>query len=127
MARMVRRVGVRRRVLTHRRTPFTPDRRHRARNMRRRWAMGVNVHEPIKAIYSSACGHLAIDGGHFACGLGRVPAAAGFGASAGGLSDDPGADVLSGCQPGGDGVIGDGSAGAAVWADTGPEPDDIDE
>src|SRR5271154_3347893 len=83
--------------------------------------------ESIKAIYSSASGHLAFDGGHFACGFCRVCAAAGVGAAAGGLSDDSGADLLSGSEPGGDGVFGDGSAGAAVWADTRIEPDDVDE
>src|SRR5437016_12685431 len=81
----------------------------------------------IEAIYSSASGHLASDGGHFACGFCCVCAAAGVGAAAGGLSDDSGADVLSGGEPGGDGVIRDGAAGAAVWADSGAEPDDVDE
>src|SRR3979409_2510381 len=84
-------------------------------------------HKSIAAVYSSASGHLASDGGHFACRICCVCAAAGVGAAAGGLSDDSGADVLSGGEPGGDGVVGDGSAGAAVWADTGAEPDDVDE
>src|SRR5271170_7814854 len=83
--------------------------------------------ESIEAIYSSASGHLAPDGGHFACGICCVCAAARVGVAAGGLSDDSGADVLSGGEPGGDGFVGNGSAGAAVWADTGTEPDDIDE
>src|ERR1700738_1462184 len=61
--------------------------------------------ESIKAIYSSASGHLASDGGHFACGICCVCAAAGVGAAAGGLSDDPGADVLSRGEPGGDGFV----------------------
>src|SRR5260370_31384773 len=85
------------------------------------------VHEPFEAIYSSASGHLASDGGHFAFGICCVCAAAGVGAAAGGLSDDPGADVLSRGEPGGDGVFGDGAAGATVWADTGAESDDVDE
>src|SRR5258708_17725057 len=84
-------------------------------------------HKPIKAIYSSASGHFASDGGHFACGICCVCAAAGVGAAAGGLSDDPGADVLSGGEPGGDGFVGDGASGAAVWTDTGAESDDVDE
>src|SRR5271170_4642793 len=83
--------------------------------------------ESIEAIYSSASGHLAPDGGHFACGICCVCAAARVGVAAGGLSDDSGADVLSGSEPGGDGFVGNGSAGTAVWADTGTEPDDIDE
>src|SRR5437868_9562412 len=81
----------------------------------------------ITAVYSSASGHLASDGGHFACGICCVCAAAGVGAAAGGLSDDSGADVLSGSKPGGDGVVGDGAAGAAVWTDSGTESDDVDE
>src|SRR5580692_5449353 len=85
------------------------------------------VDKPVEAIYSSASGHLASDGGHFACRICCVCAAAGIGAAAGGLSDDSGADVLSRGEPGGDGVFGDGSAGAAVWTDTGAEPDDVDE
>src|SRR5882757_3561918 len=83
--------------------------------------------ESIKAIYSSASGHLAPDGGHFACGVCCVCAAACVGAAAGGLSDDSGADVLSRGESGGDGVVGDGAAGAAVWTDTGAESDDVDE
>src|SRR5882757_830597 len=83
--------------------------------------------ESVEAIYSSASGHLAPDGGHFACGICCVCAAAGIGAAAGGLSDDSGADVLSGGESGGDGFVGDGSAGAAVWTDTGIESDDVDE
>src|ERR1700761_8222012 len=90
----------------------------------------VSRHEfyikPIEAIYSSARGHLASDGGHFACRCGCVPATASVSAAASGLSDDPGADVLSGSESGGDGVVGDRSAGAAVWGDPGTEPDDVD-
>src|SRR5262245_14150224 len=49
--------------------------------------------ESVTAIYSSAGGHLAVDGGHFACGVGRVHAASPVGAAASRLSDDPGDDV----------------------------------
>src|SRR5260370_31592698 len=80
------------------------------------------VDESFEAIYSSASGHLASDGGHFACGFCCVCAAAGVGAAAGGLSDDSGADVLSGGAPGGDGVFGDGAAGTAGLADTAAAP-----
>src|SRR5882757_3317786 len=83
--------------------------------------------ESITAIYSSASGHLASDGGHFACGICCVCAAAGVGAAAGGLSDDSGADVLSRGEPGGDGFFGHGTAGTAVWTDTWAESDDVDE
>src|SRR5438034_4532784 len=95
--------------------------------VRLRGSLREFVDKPVEAIYSAASGHLASDGGHFACGICCVCAAAGVGAAAGGLSDDPGADVLSGGEPGGDGVVGDGAAGASVWADTGAEPDDVDE
>src|SRR4030088_949075 len=95
--------------------------------VRRRGSPREFFHEPVQAVYSSASGHLASDGGHFACGICCVCAAAGVGAAAGGLSDDSGADVLPGGEPGGDGCVGDGTAGAAVWTDTGAEPDDVDE
>ncbi len=36
-------------------------------------------------------------------------------------------DVLSGREPGGDGIVGDGAAGAAVRTDSGTDPDDVDE
>ena len=36
-------------------------------------------------------------------------------------------DVLSGREPGCDGVVGDGSARTAVRAGAGPEPDDVDQ
>ncbi len=52
---------------------------------------------------------------------------AGVGVAAGGLPDDSDHDVLSGRKSGGDVVVGDGAAGAAVWADAGAEPDDVDE
>src|SRR5258707_8682674 len=95
--------------------------------VRLRGSLREFVDKSIEAIHSSASGHLASDGGHFACGICCVCAAAGVGAAAGGLSDDSGADVLSGGEPGGDGVIGHGSAGTAVWTDTGAESDDVDE
>ena len=47
--------------------------------------------------------------------------------AAGRLSDDPGADVLSGRQPGSDDVVGDRSLGAAARANARTEPDDIGE
>src|SRR5258705_7667380 len=95
--------------------------------VRLRGSLREFVDKPVEAIYSSASGHLASDGGHFACGICCVCAAAGIGAAAGGLSDDSGADVLSRGEPGGDGFVGDGAAGAAVRADSGAEPDDVDE
>src|ERR1700732_2159589 len=95
--------------------------------VRLRGSLREFVDKPVEAIYSSASGHLASDGVHCACGICCVCAAAGVGIAAGRLSDDPGTDVLSGGEPGGDGVFGDGTAGAAVWPDTGAESDDVDE
>ena len=57
----------------------------------------------------------------------RLPAAAGLGAAAGGLSDDSGRDVLSGRQPGRDGLGRHRAARAAVRPGAGPEPDDVDQ
>src|SRR5438067_5997217 len=93
----------------------------------RLWGRSREVYKSIKAVYSSASGHLASDGGHFACGFCCLCAAAGVGAAASGLSDDSGADVLSGSEPGGDGFIGNGTAGTAVWTDSGTKSDDVDE
>ena len=57
----------------------------------------------------------------------RVHAAAGLGAAAGRLPDDPGADVLSGREPGGHLDHGDRAARAPVRPDPGAAPDDLDE
>ena len=57
----------------------------------------------------------------------RLSAAAGLGAAAGRLPDDPGRHVLSGREPGRDGVVGHRAARAPVRPDAGPEADDVDQ
>ena len=57
----------------------------------------------------------------------RLSLPAALGAAGGRLSDDPGADLLSGRQPGCDDLVGHRAAGAAVRPDAGPEPDVVDE
>ena len=58
---------------------------------------------------------------------GRLQAVAGLGAAAGGLSDHPGGHVLSGSQPGGDGVVGHRAARTPVRPGARAEPDDVDQ
>src|SRR5258708_9423862 len=77
----------------------------RAGTLEQREAQEGRVHEPFTAVYPPAGGHLSFDGGHFACRICCLSAAAGVGAAAGGLPDDPGDDVLSGCETRGDGVL----------------------
>ena len=81
--------------------------------------------ESVAAVHSAAGRDLAADGGHPAGGHRGLPAAAGFGAAAGGLPDHPGADVLSRREPGGDGVVGHRAAGAPVRPGARPEADDL--
>ena len=58
---------------------------------------------------------------------GGLPAASGFRAAAGGLSDDSGADVLSRRESRRDGFVGDHAAGAAIRPGARAQPDDFDE
>ena len=60
-------------------------------------------------------------------GIARLPAAADLGAAAGRLPDDPGVHVLSGREPGGDGLVGHRAARAPVRPDAGPEADVLDQ
>ena len=57
----------------------------------------------------------------------QLYAVASFGAAASGLSDDPNFDLLSGSESGGGGHDGDRSAGTAVRATAGLEPDDLEQ
>src|SRR5690348_2017944 len=68
---------------------------------------------------------LAADGRHSAGRRGRLSAAARGAAAAGRLPDDPGHGAASRRQPGNDGVVGDGAAGAAVRADPRRVADDV--
>ena len=60
-------------------------------------------------------------------GIVRLPVSAALGAARGRLSDDPGADLLSGRQPGCDDLVGHRAARSAVRADAGAQPDVLDE
>ena len=77
-------------------------RARRRRTAVRRRRTGAN--EPVPAVHPPADRDLAADGRPAARRRGRLPAAARLRAAAGGLSDDPGRDVLSGRQPRRDGV-----------------------
>src|SRR5690554_5133357 len=88
---------------------------------RRKRAAGARAevgatNESFAAIYFAADRDVAADDSDIAGGPGDVQAIAGVGVAAGGLSDDPDIDVLSGCEPGSDGVGGDGAIGAAIRA-----------
>ena len=82
---------------------------------------------PSRALHPAAGRDVAADGRTPARRRRRLSAAAGLGAAASGLSDDPGRDVLSGRQPGRDGLLGHGAARAAVRTGAGPEADDVDQ
>ncbi len=58
-----------------------------------------DTYEPVPPIHSAAGSHISADGRAAAGGRRGLPAAAGLGAAAGGLSDHPGAHVLSGRSP----------------------------
>ena len=70
--------------------------------------------EPVAPVHPAADRDLAADGGAAARGRRRLPAAAGLGAAAGRLPDDPGGHVLSRRQPRRDGLVGHRAARAAV-------------
>src|SRR6267154_3620294 len=128
-----------------RRTRRTPSERHQsrrrnreirsrtervpaaARMLRSRAIPLENRNESIEAVYFAAGRHHIADGGNFAGGLRRVPAIACFGVAASRLSDHTGTNVLSRRQPGCDGLVGYGAAGASVWPSAGSESNDLDE
>src|ERR1700722_19016372 len=98
----------------------------RGRRRRRRIREG-RLRESVAAIYSAAGGDVSADGGDVSGGRGCVFPTSGVGIAGGGLSDDPGADILSGGESGCGGVSSDGSPRKAVWTGCGTEPDDIDQ
>src|SRR5436190_10093682 len=81
--------------------------------------------ESVTAFHSSSGRHIPNDVRGIAGGDRGLPATAGFGVAGGGLSNDSGDDVLSGRGPDGDGIVGNGSTGAAVRAGAGAESDDV--
>ena len=85
---------------------------------------GAN-HESVTDIHPPADRHLAADDRHPAGGRGRLQAVARLGVAGSRLPDHPGDDVLSGRQPGRDGVVGDRSARAAVRPGARPPADDL--
>src|ERR1700739_666445 len=83
--------------------------------------------EPVAAIYITAGSDDAIDDRHHALGHVGVQISARGCAARGGLSDHPGADLLSRRESRRDDLLGDGAAGGAVRADAEPEPDEFRE
>ena len=102
-------------------------RAHRPRAHRVRAAGGRRAHEHLAPVHPAARRDGAADGGAAAVGHPGLPAAAGLGAAAGRLPDDPHHHLLSGRQPGGDDQRGHGAARAAVRSDAGPGPDVVDQ
>ena len=76
--------------------------------------------EPLADLHRPAGRDQPADGGDPAGRRARLPEAAGVGAAAGGLPDDPGRDLLPRRQPRRDGVHGDGAARAPARPDAGP-------
>src|SRR5579862_4088233 len=81
--------------------------------------------ESVANLYSAAGGDVPHDGRHRTGRHGRLFSIAGVRLAAGGLSDYPGPDVLSGRESRGGHFGGDGAAGEAVWPGARPEPDDL--
>src|ERR1700719_3595876 len=98
-----------------------------ARKLRNKATLRESRNEHIQAVYFTAGRHHIDDGGDLAGGLRGLSAVAGLGAATSRLPDHSGADLLSRCQPGRNGIVRDGTAGAAVWPGSGPESDDVDE
>ena len=97
-------------------------RRPSRRRRRRRSAMNIS-----RAVHPSAGRHGAADGGAPAVGPPRLPAAAGLGAAAGRLPDDPHRHLLSGREPGSHDERGDRAARAPVRPDARPGADVVDQ
>src|SRR5579862_2891230 len=84
-------------------------------------------HEPVPDFHSATSRDLAADGGGDAGGIRGLPATAGFSPARGGLPDDSGHYVLSGCVSRCNGVFGHRPAGAATRRGPRTEPNDLDE
>src|SRR6185369_1074037 len=96
----------------------TGTRRRRRRNKAR-----LIPHESIQRLYPPPGRHRPTDGGDHAGRARRTAFSAAVRAARSRLPDHPGADVLSGREPGCDDVVGDGTARAPVRADAVAEPD----
>ena len=94
---------------------------------RRPQPTGRRRHEPVRPVHPPPDRDVAADGGAAAGRRRRLPATAGLGAAGSGLPDDSGGDVLSGREPGRDGVGGHRAARASVRTGARPEADDVDQ
>src|SRR5438876_6009369 len=83
--------------------------------------------ESVAAVHSAADRHHALDGRRAARGLGCLPAVAHLGAASGRLPNYSGTNVLSWRKSGSDGLLGHGTARAAVRPDSWLESDDFHE
>src|SRR5438093_4860409 len=92
-----------------------------------RVAAGDNDHKHLRTVYTPPGCDISFDGGNSARRFCRAYAIAGFGIAGSGLSDDPGRDVLSGCESGCHVVLGHRAARAPVRPGSGPEADDLDQ
>src|SRR5258708_7378788 len=100
---------------------------HRAPRLQERTLQGPRLHESFTIIHSPAGGDHAVDGGRPAGGRSCLLATSRLRAAGSGLPNDSSRDFLSGCGSRRHGVVGDFASGAAVWAGSRTEPDDLDE
>src|SRR6266481_5470402 len=100
---------------------------HRAPRLRERTLQGPRLHESFTTIHSPAGGNHAVDGGRATGGRSCLLATSRLRAAGSRLSNDSSRDVLPGCGSRCHGVVGDFASGAAVWAGSRTEPDDLDE
>src|SRR5919197_3202489 len=84
---------------------------------------GASAYESFAPVHLAAGSDLAAHGRTAVGGRCRIPRAAGLSPAAGGLSDHPGAHLLSRREPGGDGLLGHRALRAHVRADAGHDPD----
>src|SRR5258705_2211396 len=90
-------------------------------------SLGPPNGEPPPPLHSSArhdCFAYGGDPDRRGC---RLHQAANLGITRGGVSDDPGSDLLSGSQSGCDVVRRHSTAGEAIWTNTWSDADDIDQ
>nr|GFD44803.1 hypothetical protein [Tanacetum cinerariifolium] len=83
------------------------------------------TYEPVPPVHPQARRDHAEHAGHRPGRPDRVHLAAGFGVAAGGLSDHPGDDPVSGCQPASDDQCRDRAIGTPVRADARPDANGV--